>query len=186
MPLIQTGLQAGIGAIANGKAKKEQAKAPEGMPEAGGGGEAGAAKGPDGGGAAAQAPKEDPVDRFLGMLSSPNIKSIADIKNFRDQVLQKLPPDQKDNGTKKLNQAILQKLGIGQPGPNGSMTVNLTPQNQQILQQLGMQPDQVTGGAGQAGAQAGAQPQPAGAQPQAAGAMPQAAGAQPQAAPKLA
>jgi hypothetical protein len=54
MPLITQGIQAGIGAIANGKQKKE-AKAPEGMPEAGGGGDAKAAGGAQGAGGDAKA-----------------------------------------------------------------------------------------------------------------------------------
>lgn len=177
MPLIGKGIEAGVGAIAAGKEKKKaKAEAPEGMAEAGGA----AAKGAGGadGGQAAQ-PKADPIDRFLGALDSPNIKSVGDIKNFRDQVLGKMQQqglngEQMDNAKKKLNQAILKKLGIAQPGPNGAMVVNMSPQNQQILQALGMAPDQVVGKG-----QAGAQPAVAGAQPAAAGAQPAAAGAQP-------
>ncbi len=162
MPLIQMG----IGAIGQ-KKDKPKAEAPA---EGGGGGDAGpagpaggaeGAKGAGGaeGAQAAQQNKEAEVDRFIQMLNSPNIRSIGDIKNFRDQVLQKmqgsgLDAGQMDNAKKKLNQAILQKLGIGKPGPNGAMAVDMTPQNQQILQQLGMQPDQVTpaGGAAAGGA----------------------------------
>jgi hypothetical protein len=81
-----------------------------------------------------------------------------------------LSPEQMDNAKKKLNHAILQKLGIGKPGPNGAMAVDLTPQNRQVLQQLGMTPDQVTNGPGAApgapAAPAGAAPAPGAAAPQ--------------------
>lgn len=180
MPLIQTGIQAAAGAIGKGGGdKKPEAKAPEGGAE-GGAAPAGGAAGAAGanGAAGAQQQQVDQIDRFIQMLNSPNIRSIGDIKNFRDQVLGKmqgLPPDQQDSAKKKLNQAIIQKLGIGQPGANGSLTVPLTPQNQQILQALGMQPDQVT----PAGGQPAAQPGLPGAAPQVGAPLGAAAGPQP-------
>lgn len=149
--LIGAGLQIAQtvkGFVDAGKAKKE-AKAAEGGGAGGDGAPAKAAKGGDAPAAKAEPPKEQAiVERFTQMLNSPNVKSIQDIKGLRDQVMQALQqqglkPEQIDSAMKKLNQAVIQKLGIGQPGPNGSMEVPLTPQNQQILQALGMKPDEV-------------------------------------------
>lgn len=163
MPLVTTGIQAGIGAIANGggKNKKPEAKAPDGDAEAG---KAAAAGAQAAGGANAQAPQDGSaeIDRFIQMLDNPNIRTLDDIKGFRNQVIQKmqekgLDAAQAGDMTKKLNQAILRKLGIAEPGPNGSMLVTMNAQNQQILQALGMKPDQIQGGA--AGPQGPAQQQ---------------------------
>src|SRR5262245_15285836 len=96
MPLIQSGIQAGIGAIGKAKEQKAEAKAPEGMPEAGAApqGAAGAdgagAAAAAGGAQAAQQAQVDQIDRFMQMLNNPSIRSIGDIKNFRDQVLAKM------------------------------------------------------------------------------------------------
>ena len=76
------------------------------------------------------------------------VNSIPEMAKLREQALGAVPPEQRDNARKKLDQAILKKLGIGQPGPNGDIQVPLTPQNQQILQALGMKPDEVKGGGG--------------------------------------
>ena len=170
--LIGAGLgiaQQVMGMVGQAKAAKgdgggeQKAEAPKGgdAGEAGKAGDAGKAEGGD-------APKENPIDKFVEMIGKAG--SIADIKKIRDQALGALKPEQQDNAKRKLDQAILKKLGIGQPGPNGDIQVPLTPQNQQILQQLGMKPDEVKDGAGgQApgpnAAGPNAAPNPAGAAP---------------------
>jgi hypothetical protein len=119
-------------------------------------------------GAAAPGGGEAAVDRFIQMLDNPKIQSLNDIKNFRDKVIAQmqksgLSPEQAENARKKLNHAILKKLGIAQPGPNGAMKIDLTPKNQQIVQFLGMPPDQVVNG--QAGAPPAAPAAPGAPQP---------------------
>jgi hypothetical protein len=103
------------------------------------------AKGAEEGGAPKEAAKEkeqaNPIDRFMEMLNGAN--SIEDMKKVRDQALEAVKPEQRENAERKLNQAILKKLGLGEPGANGDLQVPLTPQTQQILQQLGMKPDEV-------------------------------------------
>ena len=87
-----------------------------------GGGEAKAAKKNEGaakGGEAKEAQaEENAVDKLLGALNSPNVRSVNDIKNVRDQIMQKLggqglDGEKMDSARKKLNQATLKKLGIG-------------------------------------------------------------------------
>ena len=103
---------------------------------------------------------EATIDRFLKLLDQPNVRTLADIKGVRDRVMgaiQKngLDPQGADNAKKKLNHAILKKLGIGRPGPNGSIEVQLTPRVRQVLAALGMPPDQVRNQAGPAAPRAG-------------------------------
>jgi hypothetical protein len=146
-------ITAGLGVAQQVMGMAGQAKAAKG----GGGGEEPKAEGPkkeeaaakaggDGGGEGG-AKEANPVDRFVEMIGKAG--SLADIKKIRDQALGGLKPEQQENAKRKLDQAILKKLGIGEPGPNGDMLVKLTPQTQQMLQQLGMKPDEVKdGGAG--------------------------------------
>ena len=122
-----------------------QAKAAKG---GGGGGDEAKAEAPKGeeqaakaGGAEGAKEQQNPVDRFVQMIDKAG--SIADIKNIRDKALEGVKPEQREDAKRKLDQAILKKLGIGEPGPNGDMLVKLTPQTQQTLQQLGMKPDEV-------------------------------------------
>jgi hypothetical protein len=98
------------------------------------------------GGEGAAKEQANPVDRFVQMIDKAN--GIADIKKIRDQALEGVKPEQRENARRKLDQAILKKLGIGQPGPNGDIQVPLTRETQQILQQLGMKPDEIKDGAG--------------------------------------
>ncbi len=141
--------------VGQAKAAKQQAGGDQqGGQQVAQGGNADGANAPDGGKAAdgagnGDAPKENAIDKFVQMLDG--AKSINDIKNIREQALANVPDDQKENAEKKLNLAILKKLGIGEPGPDGSMQVKLTPEVEKVLGQLGMKPDEIQdAGAGDA------------------------------------
>ncbi len=131
--LLGAGLQIAqtvTGLVGQGKAAKE-----------GGGGKAKPKK-------QATKTEKNPVDRFLKMLDNPNVRSVQDIKGVRDKIVQSLQQkgvkgDQAQNAMRKLNQAILKKLGLGKVNQKGEVEVQLNQRTKQVLAQLGMKPDQV-------------------------------------------
>lgn len=161
--LIGAGLQIAQtvkGAVDAGKAAKDA--------KGGGGEQAGGAAAKKGGGEAKKA-EGNPVDRFLGMLNNPNVRTLADIKGVRDRVLgklkgQELKPDELMNAERKLNQAILKKLGLVPKAGQGDAEIPLTPKVKKTLAYLGMRPDEVKGAGAPLPKRAAAKP-PAGPAP---------------------
>lgn len=143
--LIGAGLQIAQtvkGAVDAGKAAK-QAK--------GGGGEAAPKNAAEKKGGDAKKAEGNPVDRFLGMLNNPNVRTLADIKGVRDKVMNQLQQqgvkgDKLVNARRKLNQAVLKKLDLVPKNGKGDAEINLTPQVKKTLAYLGMKPDEVKGG----------------------------------------
>lgn len=151
--LLGAGLQIAqtvTGLVGQGKAAKE-----------GGGGKAAKPKKPK----EATKAEKNPVDRFLKMLDNPNIRSVQDIKGVRDKIVQSLQQkgvkgDQARNAMRKLNQAILKKLGLGKVNQKGEVEVQLNQRTKQVLAQLGMKPDQVKNVGARPPARASAPPGP--------------------------